>query len=80
MFPGPFELVSWFIPRAEYVLRCRVVRAAAALRPDDDFSKLRVKQLRELLLAHGESCEGCVEKVDFERKLREAVIAAQQGR
>lgn len=53
---------------------------AAALRPDDDFSKLRVKQLRELLLAHGETCEGCVEKIDFERKLREAVLAAQGGR
>lgn len=53
---------------------------AAALRPDDDFSKLRVKQLRELLLAHGEACEGCVEKRDFEQKLREAVVAAQQAR
>ncbi|CAN0056968.1 unnamed protein product, partial [Hapterophycus canaliculatus] len=53
---------------------------AAALRPDDDFSKLRVKQLRELLLAHGEACEGCVEKRDFEQKLREAVVTAQQAR
>lgn len=53
---------------------------AAALRPDDDFSKLRVKQLRELLLAHGEACEGCVEKRDFEQKLREAVVSAQGAR
>ncbi|CAM9355383.1 unnamed protein product [Ectocarpus sp. 8 AP-2014] len=53
---------------------------AAALRPDDDFSKLRVKQLRELLLAHGDPCDGCVEKRDFEQKLREAVVAAHRAR
>lgn len=53
---------------------------AAALRPDDDFSKLRVKQLKELLMAYGEGCEGCVEKRDFEQKLREVVVAAQEAR
>lgn len=50
------------------------------MRPDDDFSKLRVKELKELLLAHGETCEGCVEKIDFERRLREVVVASKQSR
>lgn len=86
-FRGPPVLSSLFLVSAA----CRVwgclpwscslfPGTAAALRPEDDFSKLRVKQLRELLLAHGETCEGCVEKIDFERKLREAVVAAQGGR
>lgn len=53
---------------------------AAMLRPTDDFSKLRVRELRELLMAYGEVCEGCVEKIDFERKLREAVSTAATKR
>lgn len=53
---------------------------ASTLRPDDDFSKIRVKALRELLLAFGDACEGCVEKLDFERALREHVVAAQANR
>lgn len=69
--PLPFLVASSLSP---------IFTKAAALRPDDDFSKMRVKQLRELLLAHGEACEGCVEKRDFEQKLREAVISAQQAR
>ncbi|CAM9662597.1 unnamed protein product [Sphacelaria rigidula] len=56
--------------------KARAREKAAKLRPTDDFSKLRVRELRELLLAHGDHCDGCVEKADFERKLREAVLAA----
>lgn len=89
-FGGPPVLSSLFLvsapcrmrlPSLIKVFSCSLFPGtAAALRPEDDFSKLRVKQLRELLLAHGETCEGCVEKIDFERKLREAVVAAQGGR
>lgn len=53
---------------------------ASRLRPDEDFSKTRVKALRELLLTFGDACEGCVEKIDFERALREHVVAAQAAR
>lgn len=56
------------------------VMAASMLRPDDDFSKIRVKALRELLLAFGDACEGCVEKLDFERALRGHVLTAQANR
>jgi len=73
--PLPFPSLA-----ISFVSLSPIASKAAALRPDDDFSKMRVKQLRELLLAHGEACEGCVEKRDYEQKLREAVIRTQQAR
>ncbi|CAM9476715.1 unnamed protein product [Discosporangium mesarthrocarpum] len=67
--------------------RCEEARQEAArkkqkmarpLRPDEDFSNMRVREMRELLGARGEECVGCVEKADFIRKLQE-VAMAQQG-
>lgn len=42
-----------------------------------DYSKLRVKQLRELLQHHGVECQGCVEKADYVRQVERLV--ADQG-
>ncbi|CAK5066839.1 unnamed protein product [Meloidogyne enterolobii] len=36
-----------------------------------DLDKMRVGQLRELLRKLGDSCKGCVEKVDFVQRIRE---------
>ncbi|CAM9204231.1 unnamed protein product [Choristocarpus tenellus] len=50
---------------------------ARPLRPDEDFSKLRVREIRELLEAHGVDCIGCVEKPDFIKKLQEVAALAK---
>ncbi|KAF0688234.1 Aste57867_20104 [Aphanomyces stellatus] len=36
-----------------------------------DYSKLRVKELKKILSERGVSCNGCVEKSDFVKKLQE---------
>merc|ERR1712159_61375 len=44
-----------------------LVSAAADVDPE----KLRVKQLKEILLARGVQCKGCVEKSDFVKRVKE---------
>jgi hypothetical protein len=34
-------------------------------------SKLRVKQLKEILAERGVNCDGCIEKEDFVKKVME---------
>jgi hypothetical protein len=45
----------------------------AAVKTDSntDYSKMRVKQLRQILGERGVECIGCVEKADFIAKIKE---------
>ena len=36
-----------------------------------DYSKMRLKQLRQILRERGVACRGCVEKSDFVRRAKE---------
>lgn len=47
-----------------------------------DFEKMRVKELKQTLQGWGEKCEGCTEKGDFLRLIKQVLpkqIAAQQA-
>jgi len=50
-------------------------RVHEALDPSTDFSKMKLRELREILAALGSECVGCLEKADYVRKVREAVAA-----
>lgn len=39
--------------------------------PKADVSKLRVKQLKEILAERGVECDGCIEKEDFVKRVME---------
>lgn len=38
-----------------------------------DITKLRVRQLKKILSERGLKCDGCLEKGDYVRKVREAI-------
>ena len=43
-----------------------------------NIKKLRVKQLRQILAEHGETCKNCVEKRQYVEMV-EKIVAKQQG-
>lgn len=49
----------------------KVCAQAVKLDTSTDFSKMRVSQLKQLLLARDAKCENCVEKSDFVKRLKE---------
>lgn len=44
---------------------------AQKLDADMDVSKLRVKQLKQILMERGLTCDGCLEKGDYVRRVQE---------
>lgn len=49
----------------------KVCAQAVKLDTSTDFSKMRVSQLKQLLMARDAKCENCVEKSDFVKRLKE---------
>jgi hypothetical protein len=44
-----------------------------------NLDKMRVGQLKDLLRKLGDSCKGCVEKVDFVQRIRELMPKKETG-
>ena len=52
---------------------------APAAETIEDYSKLRVNQLKSIMAEKGIKCDGCIEKADFVAKL-EAVVGKATGK